>query len=116
MMDPNEIGDQNIRELAAAICIQAAVDYKKSLMGKWGGVVGRNGIKYIYKPKKGGNIFLLRGKDGWFPATRKHIKPPEVYEDFFTSPWFEMLAGMHNTEQIIRYMRLTRREKTYNEW
>jgi len=116
MMDPKKIDDERIKALAAAICIQAAADYKRSLQGRPGICVGRARGKKQYKVTPAGNIWLLRGKGGWHPASDEHIDPPQEYEAFFRSGWFEMLSGLCNGERIIKHLRRTHRQQIRKGW
>lgn len=116
MIDAKTIPDGCIRELAMAICIQAAMDYKRSLQGRPGRCIGRRGGKYRYEVSPDGKLWLLRGKGGWHPANQEGIEPPEEYEKFFNSLWFQELSGIHNSERAIEHLRKSHREKTHKEW
>lgn len=98
------ISNESMRDLAAAICVQAALDYRKSIKGKWGIVIGK-GMRKEYFPQEGGGLFLLRGKYGWHPAIQEGIEPPYVYEVFFNSDWFKMLSGIEDGKRVIMYLR-----------
>ena len=98
------ISNECMRDLAAAICVQAALDYRKSIKGKWGIAIGRGEHKKYYQ-QEGGSVFLLRGKYGWHPATQEGIEPPYVYETFFNSDWFKMLSGIEDSKRVIMYLR-----------
>ena len=111
-----DIKDECIRDLAAAICIQAATDYKRSLSGKWGTPIGMNGKREVYKITPEGKTFLLYGKYGWHPASSEAIDPPKVYERFFESDWFQELSGLYNSEELIEFLRKTKDEKAHREW
>jgi len=116
-LDPKQIDDSCIRDLAAAICIEAAVEYRKAICGKYGGVVGKDERgKSIYKPYKGGNTFLLRGEKGWQPASIQHIDPPEEYERFFEGAWFKELSGLYDSKKVIMFLRSVRGRKVRAKW
>ena len=115
-LDPKEVTDDSIRSLAAAICIQAAADYRRSLRGKWGGVIGRENGHYIYGPYEGGNTFLLHNKKGWHPAIKEGIKPPQEYNDFFMSGWFEELSGIEDGRKVIMFLRSVRGRNINFSW
>ena len=115
-LNPKDIKDESIRDLAAAICIQAAVDYKRSLTGKWGQVVARQGNKVIYQPTPGGATFLLKGRKGWHPSYTEDIQQPEVYEAFFRSAWFQELSRLYDPEAILEHLKLTKDENAHREW
>ena len=80
-LDPNNISDESIKNLGFAICIQAAVDYRKSILNK------------------------LRGKK------QEGIQSPETYERFFRSEWFKELSGIENGDKVIDYIRKNKDKK-----
>ena len=117
-LNAEEVNDQSIRDLAAAICIQAAVDYRKSLLGKWGGAIGGHGKHIEYGPFPGGKMFLLRGRTGWHPASQDGIDPPEEYEKFFKSEWFVLMSGLEDSQKVIMFLRSVRGRHVHcgKEW
>jgi len=115
-LNPEKVTDESIRGLATAVCIQAAADYRKSLRGKWGVCLGRVNNRYMYKPKEGGSLFLLHGKNGWHPAADEGIKPPYIYEDFFKSDWFRMLSGIEDGKKVIMFMKSVKGRKVNFSW
>ena len=82
-LKPDDFLNESIRDLGYAICIQAAVDYRQSLLCKF------------------------RKKD--YP---NGIDPPEVYERFFDSEWFRELSGLSESgEKIAEYIRRNKDKK-----
>ena len=80
-LDVNKLDDDGIKNLGYAICMQAAVDYRKSILNK-------------IKGKK---------EDG--------IQSPETYEAFFNSEWFKELSGIKNGEAVIKHIRKNKDKK-----
>lgn len=91
------MNEDGLRSLMAAICIQAANDYKISLHGRF--------VRGVWS--------LRKGKE-WKPASYSGIDMPYEYEKFFGSPWFSALSGMENTDYILRYLRNTKDDKRYD--
>lgn len=110
------IHDECIRELAAAICIQAAVDYRRSLQGAWGNVVGKEDGKNVYKPVEGGRIWLLHNRKGWHPAYVDGIDSPAEYERFFNSSWFKQLSGREDGRRIVMFLKSARGRHVHIQW
>ena len=81
-LDPNNFNDDAIRDLGYAICIQAALDYKKS--------VDDDLRKKEHKPG---------------------IEDRGVYERFFKSEWFKELSGINNTDGIAESIRKNKDKK-----
>lgn len=115
-MRAQDISDESIRELGAAICIQAVLDYRKSLQGAYGAVIGKENGKNVYKPVEGGRIWLLKNKNGWHPASLDGIDAPEVYEDFFKSDWFKQLSGEENERRVILFLKSARGRHVQIKW
>lgn len=102
-LDPKEVPDGAVRDIAAAICIQAADDYKVSLGGKW------------MKDSYGRRVFMLKLKNKWKPAYCYGIEPPSVYIRFFEGEWFKELSGITNTELAIRFLKATRHQRYFKK-
>ena len=101
--DPDIISDEGIKDLMAAICIQAGADYKKSLTGK-------------YTVTKFGTMdFCLQVKGEWMPAKYYGIEPPEAYEAFFHSSWFMALSDILNGDKVVEYLKETKDIRRYGE-
>lgn len=91
------MNEDGLKSLMAAICIQAANDYKISLHGKF--------VDGVWCLKRGGQ---------WRASSYAGIDPPTEYVRFFHSEWFKALSGMENTEYILKYLRATRDDKRYD--
>lgn len=102
-LDPKEVPDSAVRDLAAAICIQAAEDYKISLGGRWR--LGEHGVRQ----------FMLKLRNKWKPANSYGIKTPDVYRQFFESEWFKQLSGITNTELAIEFLRANRHHRCFKK-
>lgn len=116
-LDPRQISDESIRNLAAMICIRAAVDYRQAVKGKYGKVVGKDEDgKSVYKPCEGGNTFLLRGEKRWQPASVYEVEAPEQYEKFFNSEWFKLLSGLEDGKRAMMFLRSVRGRRVKVRW
>lgn len=91
------MNEDGLKSLMAAICVQAANDYKISLHGAW---------------VRGTWCLMQGGK--WKPATYIGIDPPDEYVRFFNSDWFKSLSGMENSEYILKHLNATMDEKVYD--
>lgn len=99
------IPDSQIRDLAAAICIQAALDYKTAIRkGQWfmteiGQGKGRKKITI--------RVFKVKLLKEWRTAAAVGLAEPEEYERFFHSSWFQSLCGIMNGDKAVEYLKKT---------